>query len=301
MKLSVIIPTKNRHKDLQTALNSIIDQEVRPDEIIIVDQSNECFETEIIERYQDLLGADKYFKYLYDSTIQGLVHAKSVGVNVANGDVICFLEDDIVLENDYFKEVITGFNKCYKMVGCCGVVTNPPKSSLVYLFFHNFFHIGIYKDNRPSIFANYTSLKSDLIQSNTISGGLSAWRSEVFKKVQFDYLNGFHMLEDIEFSTRVAEQYPYQLYINTKVRLAHYSSPSGREAEFQKQRRKAIEYILFYKKRKKYQLAMLHVCWLFIGLFFSSFVISIGYRNMQAIKGIFKGIMEGKSKKLVIV
>ncbi|MCA6478099.1 MAG: glycosyltransferase family 2 protein [Chitinophagaceae bacterium] len=299
MKLSVIIPTKNRHKDLQTALNSIICQEVRPDEIIIVDQSNESFETEKIAHYQDLLGADKNFKYLYDPTIQGLVHAKSEGVNVAQGDVICFLEDDVVLENDYFKEVINGFNKCYKMVGCCGVVTNPPKSSLVYLFLHNFFHIGIYKDSRPSIFANYTSFENDLIQSNAISGGLSAWKSEVFKRVQFDYINGFHMLEDIEFSTRVAEQYPDQLYINTKVRLAHYFSPSGREAEFHKQRRKAIEYILFYKKRKEYQLAMFDMYWLFIGLFLSTLVTSIRYRNTQAIKGIMEGIIAGKNKKVI--
>jgi GT2 family glycosyltransferase len=140
-----------------------------------------------------------------------------------------------------------------------------------------------------------------LIQSNTISGGLSAWRSEVFKKIQFDYSNGFHMLEDVEFSTRVAEQYPDQLYINTEVRLAHYFSPSGREAEFHKQRRKAIEYILFYKKRKKYQFAKINTYWLFIGLFFSAFVISIKYRNTQAVKGFFEGIIAGKNKQIVTV
>jgi GT2 family glycosyltransferase len=301
MQLSVIIPTKNRHNDLQTALNSILDQEVRPDEIIIIDQSDKRLEAETIQRYQHLLGTDKYLKYLYDPTIQGLVHAKSVGVDVAKGDLICFLEDDIVLEEDYFKELLQGFSQSSKMIGCCGVVTNPPRTSWAYLFFHNFFHIGIYKDKRPSIFANYQSLKQNLFISNAISGGLSAWKSEVFKRIQFDRFNGFHMLEDVEFSTRVAELYPDQLYINTKVRLAHYFSPAGREAEFNKQRRKAIEYIMFYKKRKKTQFAKLHMYWLFIGVFFSAFTISIKYRNTQAIKGIIEGIITGKSKKLVLV
>lgn len=300
MKISVIIPTKNRHKDLQIALHSIFDQFLKPDELILVDQSEQRLDDNIIHSYNKLLGGNAKIQYLFDPSIKGLVHAKSVGVSIATGDLICFLEDDIVLEGDYFKELIIGFNECNKMVGCCGVVTNPPFSSQNYLFFHNLFHRGIFRDKRPSIFANYGISQFNLIPSNTISGGLSAWKSEVFEKIKFDVLNGFHMVEDIEFSTRVADLYPNQLYINSKVRLAHNFSPSGRDAEQQKQRRKAIEFIMFYKKHSNKNFAIFNLCWLFFGLLISSIVISLKYRNFDAIQGLSGGIIIGISKKLLI-
>jgi glycosyltransferase involved in cell wall biosynthesis len=300
MKISVVIPTKNRHQDLQIALNSIFNQSLKPDEIILVDQSEQRLDDITINYYSELLGENEKIKYLYDPSIKGLVHAKSVGVGIATGDLICFLEDDIVLEGEYFKELIDGFKECKKIVGCCGVVTNPPFTNLYYLFFHNLFHRGIFKDKRPSIFANYAKSHLSLIPSNTISGGLSAWKSEVFEKIKFDVLNGFHMVEDIEFSTRVADSYPNQLYINSKVRLAHNFSPSGRDAEQQKQRRKAIEYIMFYKKHSNKNFAIFNLCWLFFGLLISSIVISLKYRNFDAIQGLSGGIIVGISKKLFI-
>jgi len=300
MKISVIIPTKNRHKDLQIALQSIFDKFLKPDEIIIVDQSDQRLDDGIINNYYKFLGANANIQYLYDPSIKGLVHAKSVGVGVASGDLICFLEDDIVLERDYFKELIDGFNEYNNMVGCCGVVTNPPFTSTNYLFFHNLFHKGIFRDKRPTIFASYSKSQVNLISSNTISGGVSAWKREVFEKIKFDVLNGFHMLEDIEFSTRVADLYPNQLYINSKVRLAHYFSPSGRDAELQKQRRKAIEYIMFYKKQSNKRFAIFNLCWLFFGLFISSIVISFKYRNLDAIQGLSGGLILGIRKKLLI-
>jgi glycosyltransferase involved in cell wall biosynthesis len=300
MKISVIIPTKNRHKDLQIALHSIFNQSLKPDEIILVDQSEQRLDDKIINNYSKLLGEYAQIKYLYDPSIKGLVDAKSVGVGIATGDIICFLEDDIVLEGDYFKELIDGFKECKKMVGCCGVVTNPPFTNLFYLFFHNLFHRGIFRDKRPSIFANYSKSQVNLFASTTLSGGLSAWKCEVFENIKFDVLNGFHMLEDIEFSTRVADLYPNQLYINTKVRLAHYFSPLGRDAELQKQRRKAIEYIMFYKKRYNKNLAIFNLSWLFFGLFISSILVSVKYRKFDAIKGLSDGLIVGISKKILI-
>ena len=53
-----------------------------------------------------------------------------------------------------------------------------------------------------------------LIPSDYISGGLSAYRREVFEAVPFDVENGFFALEDIDFSTRVARAYGSRLYIN---------------------------------------------------------------------------------------
>ena len=47
--ISIIIPTKNRSKDLYKAIKSIINQKIKPDELIVVDQSDDSSSKNLIE------------------------------------------------------------------------------------------------------------------------------------------------------------------------------------------------------------------------------------------------------------
>lgn len=40
LSLSIVIPTKNRNSDLLECVESIIHQDILPEEIVIIDQSN---------------------------------------------------------------------------------------------------------------------------------------------------------------------------------------------------------------------------------------------------------------------
>ena len=101
--VTAVIPTKNRRNDLLIAVESILSQSQRPDELIIVDQSD----TEISQHDIKQMCKESNYKplvYIYDPKVRGLVHAKKVACEVARCDLICFLEDDIKLENNYFEE-----------------------------------------------------------------------------------------------------------------------------------------------------------------------------------------------------
>ena len=102
MIFSLIICTYMRPKPLLKLLESVRKQTVYPDEILIVDGSkNE--ETEIAllhNKFKNL----KY--YLVDEKDRGLTKQRNFGIkNVSNvTEIVCFLDDDTVLDDDYFEQ-----------------------------------------------------------------------------------------------------------------------------------------------------------------------------------------------------
>ena len=137
-KVTVIIPTKNRPDDLLKAVQSILFQNQMPDQLIIVDQSEDEISVGIVT---DLLKHQNLeLTYIHDPSISGLVDAKRVGVENSKHEIICFLEDDIVLEVSYINEVMTGFRDNTDMIACSGVITNQPSSSPIYIYFHDLFY-----------------------------------------------------------------------------------------------------------------------------------------------------------------
>ncbi|MDX9713899.1 MAG: glycosyltransferase [Dissulfurispiraceae bacterium] len=292
--MTVIIPTRSRPDDLIKAIASVINQIRQPDELVIVDQSigdESHLAVEKLLRQQDNI----ILKYIHDSAISGLVEAKQIGVAVAGADIICFLEDDIVLEREYLYEIEKGFCDIPKMKGCCGVVTNPPKRSGFYNMFFKLFRRGIFADNRMDVFIGNSN---GFIQSNVLSGGLSAWKSEVFKVIKFDVVNGFFMLEDMEFSTRAAKHFGGLLYINPKARLAHYCSSVNREGLGHRYQRKVVEYIMYYKKRKQWTGAHFDIAWLLFGLMWESLAQVFLKWSVRPFIGYVGGLMKGITKRV---
>ena len=293
--LSLIIPTKNRPADLKNAIASIIEQSIFPDELIIVDQSHDLSSKMMVEY---ILDGIKHINliYIYDDKISGLIEAKKVGVDKSFGDIICFIEDDVILSHDYIEKIISGFSANKNMLGCCGIMTNFNVSSKFYLFIFELFHKGIFKDIRQRV--TLGKVLKPLILSDKLSGGISAWRREVFDFIDFDVKNGFHMLEDIEFSTRAYKYFNGNLFINQNIRLAHYSSPIQRDDIFLQKRRKTKECIIYFKKRISWDWSILSTLWLIIGMFFESIFISLSLKSFAPLNGFLLGLKDGILHKI---
>ena len=299
IKTSVVIPTKNRPFDLIKALESIFRQSVIPEELIIVDQSktphSKILALSIFKKFQYV-----NFQYIYDKSISGLIEAKKIGVYTSNGDLIFFLEDDVILDSDYIEEIILGFSKNIEMIGCSGIIKNHPPKNNMQLNLFNIFHIGIFSDKRFDIFAQarISRHRQSLVKSDKLSGGVSAWKREVFLHVAFDLSNDFHMLEDIDFSTRVAMKFGPLLYINPNAKLDHFFAPSGRGSLLAQRRRKTRECIVYYKKRSKCNNALLSVTILMIGIFFESIFISLLLKSFSPLNGFLLGLRDGILHKI---
>lgn len=299
MLISAVIPTRDRPHDLARAVASVLAQTRLPEELLIFDQSaggeSRARMLGMLASHPTPIEVD----YVHDPTIAGLVAAKKAAVARARGDIVCFLEDDVVLEPDYVRNLERGFEREPRMVGCCGVVTNLPPLPPLYFRLFRFFHRGIFHDPRVGVTGVIESLGHELIRSDYLSGGLSAYRREVFARVPFDVDNGFFALEDIDFSTRVARAYGPRLYINPDARLEHRMSPVNRAALGPRQERKVREFVTFYKKRRAEGGSALHLALLLTGLFLEAAFQAAQHRSLSPLPGYFRGLWRGARWKVV--
>lgn len=98
MKITVVIPTKERVQLLLRAIKSLETQTVLPDQIVVINDSksklpahlSEVARITLVESNQEL----------------GAAYCRNLGCQVAKGDYIMFLDDDDVMLPDYIGKVI---------------------------------------------------------------------------------------------------------------------------------------------------------------------------------------------------
>lgn len=301
MYFSAIIPTLNRPNDLIKSVTSVLKQKVLPYELIIVDQSKNDKSYNLVTKLYEKVKRKPILNYCHDLKISGLLEAKQKGVQLSNGDVVCFLEDDIVLHPNYFANSARTFRENSQILGCCGITSNL-NTKYMYEILFKLFHRGIFYDPRVDAL-KYKDCRGRgvLISSKYLSGGISCYRKEIFDNISFDMVNDFFMLEDIEFSTRAADFFgSNHFFINTSMCLVHNMSPTNRTRLAERWQRKLREYITFYKKNSKKPFSLINLIVLLIGLFGESIISSILINNIGPIKGTIVGTYLGFKTKLII-
>ena len=132
---SFIIPTKNRITDLIKTIKSINKQNILPNELLIIDQSfNNCE-----SRIKSVLKNKVKLKYYHEVEIKSLTQAKNFALKKASGDIIFFLEDDIILSKDFIINILKTFSYKKTLKGVCGILINERIS-----FFKKFVKIILY-------------------------------------------------------------------------------------------------------------------------------------------------------------
>lgn len=116
LEISVIIPTYERINSLCDTLQSILKSREIPAEIIIVDQSRDIVaNTQAIQQVtKEYKGKLRYEHMVVPSSTA----ARNRGIEVANYDILVFMDDDIHVEEDTFENVFSLMNKeNYAMLG----------------------------------------------------------------------------------------------------------------------------------------------------------------------------------------
>ena len=109
MNISIIIPTLNRARQLNNALFSIVPQlKGKKDvELIIVDNGSTDDTKKICSKYDT---PSINFRYYYDD-IPGLLTGRHRGAKEAKGDVLCYLDDDVILNPHWVENIKIAFHK----------------------------------------------------------------------------------------------------------------------------------------------------------------------------------------------
>ena len=101
-KVSIIIPVYNTEKYLEKCLDSIINQEYRNLEIIIVNDGSTDNSMNIIKKYQKLDSRIKVF----EQSNKGTGSARNKGLDNATGDYISFVDSDDYVSPLFIKKLV---------------------------------------------------------------------------------------------------------------------------------------------------------------------------------------------------
>jgi len=105
MKITVIIPTHNREKLLAKTLESVLNQTVEVDEIIIIDDGSTDDTKALILQYDNNI-----IKYINQKN-NGVSSARNHGIRLASNKWLCFLDSDDIWETNKLEKQIQFHNE----------------------------------------------------------------------------------------------------------------------------------------------------------------------------------------------
>jgi glycosyltransferase involved in cell wall biosynthesis len=97
--VSIIIPAHNEERHIEKCLESLLAQDYQDIEIIIVDNGSSDNTPKIVERYVERFG-DKV-RLLRMRRNLGPGGGRNVGASSATGDILVFVDADMVFPHDY--------------------------------------------------------------------------------------------------------------------------------------------------------------------------------------------------------
>lgn len=255
MNFSLIICTYMRPKAIIKLLESVNNQTLYPNEIIVIDGSADTLTQAVLKT--NTFNNLNY--YNVDAIDRGLTKQRNIGISkVSNtSNIVCFLDDDVILEPSYFEQIINTYSIYPKALAVGGYITNEVdwKLSDNTNSKNNFYYdgwmrnessrfkmravFGLEPDTKPGYLPTFAHGRSigflppsgKTYNVEQIMGGVASYKKEVFDTLSFStYFEGYGLYEDADFSIRLAKLGP--IYINTKARLAHYHDGSGRPNQY---------------------------------------------------------------------
>lgn len=255
MKFSLIICTYMRPNAIVELLQSIDVQSLYPSEVLIIDGSTDT-KTENVLKNKSFKNLT-YFKV--DDSQRGLTKQRNFGINKVEktSEIVCFLDDDTILDEDYFKQIIKTYEQYPEAVSVGGYITNEVqwkkktvKSLNTEFEFDGFVRslgsrniirkkLRLLSNESPGImptFSNgfptsYLPPTDKIYQVEYFMGGVSSYKKSLFDKISFsNYFEGYGLYEDMDFCLRASKL--GTLYVNTSAKLGHYHEEGGRPNKY---------------------------------------------------------------------
>jgi glycosyltransferase involved in cell wall biosynthesis len=198
--VSIIIPVHNGSRHLEQCLSSIARSSYRSYEVIVVDDGSTDHSAEIARRHGAIV-----FKLSYQS---GPAAARNVGSKQAKGNILFFVDSDVVIRKETIARLVRDFDENPGVVAIFGSYDDTPEEQGFFSQYKNLQHHFIHQVS-----------KSDAV---TFWAGCGAIRKEIF-----DLVEGFDeekysrpCIEDIELGFRLRKM-GYRILLDKDLQVKH--------------------------------------------------------------------------------
>lgn len=286
MGVSVVIPNYNGKKYLETCMNSLMKQSLKPEEIIIVDNASKDGSIEYIEQNFK----DKVTLICLNENY-GFSKAVNEGIRNSKSDFVALLNNDTELDERWLEELYKCIQKDENIFSCCSKMLRFTERNIIddagdeYTLFGWGNKIGdgkqseIYDEDRE-VFSS--------------CAGAAIYRKSILQKIGLFDENFFAYLEDMDISYR-ARVYGYKNYYASKAKVYHIgSATSGSRHNSFKVKLAARNSIYLIFKNMPIPQIILNFMFIFIGIIVKWIYFLIKGFGIDYIKGVFEGLTTKK-------
>ncbi|WP_300438504.1 glycosyltransferase family 2 protein [Christiangramia sp.] len=254
---SLVVCTYQRSASLERLMDSVVEQSLYPNEILIVDAS-------LDDKTEKLIQAKKYRNldyYRVEENDRGLTRQRNYGISklASNSEIVCFLDDDIVLDRYYFNNLINTYKLFPNAIAVGGAILNETNWSKMEnnqeVRFDEFLKDGFVRklglrnhvrkklnllsDEPPGFMPTFSHGLSisflpptgEIYPVEFFMGGVSSYKKEIFEKISFSkYFEGYGLYEDMDFCLRASRI--GEMYVNTGAQVYHLHEEAGRPDYF---------------------------------------------------------------------
>jgi glycosyltransferase involved in cell wall biosynthesis len=180
--LSVVIPVYNSSEHLEKCLQKLSTSDDSPDEVIVVDDGSTDASPDVAGRFQ--------VRLLKTETRSGPAVARNLGAREATGDVLYFIDADVLVRSDTVRQIRAAFADDPKLDALIGSYDDSPDSGDFLSLYKNLMHHFVHQQSRR--------------EACTFWSGCGAIRRSVFlDHGGFDESYDRPAIEDIELGYRL--------------------------------------------------------------------------------------------------
>lgn len=221
LKISFIIPTKNRPENLRKCLQGLADQNEHVQKVIVVATGEDV--QDVVKSFIHTLKV----QYIYSET-SGQIYQRNLGIAALDKDaeLVGFFDDDVVLQEKALSNILNFISYRYenndKIIGVGFNIINKSssddeagsiKKKLIYLF--RSYEQG--KVTKSGLNTSIWNVKND-IQTQWLGGGYTIWVKQILEEFkQSEIATNWAIGEDLRFSYKIGKK--YNLYICASAKI----------------------------------------------------------------------------------
>ena len=251
-EISVIIPTYYRQFEVSELFKSILRQTINPIEVIVVDDHTPNDSIKLVCKGYKLkfekINTD--LKYIRNPRDRSAAVARNVGIENASGNILLFLDSDMIPHPEFIEKILEVFNDNSKALGVQGWMNINIKDKNIKYYLEQLFCKTFYRNfhsKNSCKFNGYPHILTKIINCEVMSGSNMAFKRNILNEVRFDEnLKKYSYMEDKLLSHFIFKKYPNSLFITPYAKIIHKSSEIDKmeEEELKEHVDKCRKYVL---------------------------------------------------------
>lgn len=250
--ISVVTPTLHRPEEVRALIDTLERQEHPPAELVLVDAATPGADATAALVAE--LGPSVRFPITHVRRAGGTAVQRNVGIELARGDFVAFIDDDMRLQPDFFRRILDVFDgdSEHKVGGVAGYISNQyidPTRSPRWRWYRRLrlfttFEPGRFDFGSGYPINRYLQAPHDGVREIDFMGANCAvWRREVFDGgLRFaPFFTDYGVVEDAHLALS-ARRRGWRILEAGRARCVHLRSPRSRASGRRVARKTAVNY-----------------------------------------------------------